>query len=380
MMRCAKCGLPETYETIEFDSSGVCNICRNAERKRTEDWGAKRWALTAMVDAYRGRHPYDCLVPFSGGKDSTFTLWYIVAQLRLKPLVVQFDHGFMRPGLLDNNERTFRRLGVEVHHFRPNWHLVKRVMLEALIRKGDFCWHCHTGIFAYPMHVALKERVPLIFWGEPSTEYTAYYRPGEVEEVDETRFDRFVNLGITAEDMAGMIRRDSDFDFRDLAPFTYPKASELRKLGVRSVCLGSYIPWDTRKQSEIIARELGWAGDEVEGVPARYRFEKIECGMQGVRDYIKWLKRGYSRVTQMAAIDRRAGKLEADEARAMIEAHEGKRPASLDLFLEYVGITEDEFNAYVAATVVPPHVPDFKAPHGRPVHDMGAWYREPPKA
>jgi hypothetical protein len=45
-----------------------------------------------------------------------------------------------------------------------------------------------------------------------------------------------------------------------------------------------------------------------------------------------------------------------------------------------VGITEAEFNAYVAATVVPPHVPEFKAPHGRPVHDMGAWYREPPKA
>jgi hypothetical protein len=102
--------------------------------------------------------------------------------------------------------------------------------------------------------------------------------------------------------------------------------------------------------------------------------------MQGVRDYIKWLKRGYSRVTQMAAIDRRAGKLEPAEAQAMIDAHEGKRPASLDLFLEYVGITEAEFNAYVAATVVPPHVPDFNAPRGSPVHDMGQWYREPPKA
>ena len=94
-------------------------------------------------------------------------------------------------------------------------------MLEALVRKGDFCWHCHTGIFSYPMHVALKFDVPLIIWGEPSSEYTAYYdyRDQEVEEVDEARFNRFVNIGINAEDMAGMIRHDFSFDPRDLAPF-----------------------------------------------------------------------------------------------------------------------------------------------------------------
>ena len=83
----------------------------------------------------------------------------------------------------------------------------------------------------------------LIFWGEPSSEYTAYYdyRDDEVEEVDETRFNRFINLGITAEDMAGMISHDFKFDPRDLAPFTYPPVRDLRRLGYRSVSLGSYI-------------------------------------------------------------------------------------------------------------------------------------------
>jgi N-acetyl sugar amidotransferase len=380
MKTCARCGLPETYETLEIGGDGVCNICRASDTKTATDWIQRGSDLHALVESYRGKHPYDCIVPFSGGKDSTFTLWYLVTHYRLKPLVVMFDHGFMRPTLLANNERTCKRLGVDVHRFTPNWHLVKRVMLEALIRKGDFCWHCHTGIFAYPMQVALKERVPLIFWGEPSTEYTAYYAPGEVEEVDETRFDRFVNLGITAEDMAGMIKRDFDFDFRDLAPFTYPQASALRQLGVRSVCLGSYIPWDTAKQSQIIARELGWNGDEVEGMPLRYGYEKIECHLQGVRDYIKWLKRGYSRVTQMTALDLRKGRIDPVHARRLIGEYEGKRPASLDLFLEYVGITEDEFNAYVAATVVPPHVPDFQRETGIKPHDFEQWYREPARA
>ena len=118
-------------------------------------------------------------------------------------------------------------------------------------------------------------------WGEPSSEYTAYYdyRDDEVEEVDETRFNRFVNLGITAEDMAGMIRDGFDFDERDLKPFTYPPRRELKRLRYRSLCLGSFIPWDVKTQSKVIMEELGWQGDQVEGMPqGMYTYEKKNAG------------------------------------------------------------------------------------------------------
>jgi N-acetyl sugar amidotransferase len=381
LVRCKKCGLPETYETIEFDVEGVCNVCRATEFKQTRvDWRARREEFRAIVESYRGRHDYDCIIPFSGGKDSTFTLYHMVKEYGVKPLVVQFNHGFMRPNLLKNNERTFKRLGVDVLSFTPNWKLVRRVMLEALVRKGDFCWHCHTGIFAYPMHVAIKYRVPLIVWGEPSTEYTAYYayKDGETEEVDETRFNRFINLGITAEDMAGMIRADFDFDSRDLIPFTYPPVRDLKKLMCRSLCLGSYMPWDTKKQAALIQEKLGWQGDQVEGMPwDAYPYEKIECYMQGVRDYIKFLKRGYSRVSQMTALDLRNGRISKEAADALVQEYEGQRPASLQLFLDYLSITEDEFNAIVLNTVVPPHVPDFSTIEDSPrTADNEQWYRE----
>lgn len=381
LVLCVRCGLPETYETIEFDSEGVCNICRQKEFRDVEiDWAARRKTLGELVEQYRGKHEYDCIVPFSGGKDSTFTLHYLVKEFGIKPLVVQFNHGFLRPTLLKNNERTFRQLGVEVLSFTPNWKVVKRVMLESLIRKGDFCWHCHTGIYSYPMHVALKYNTPLIFWGEPSSEYTAYYdyRDDEVEEVDETRFNRFINLGITAEDMAGMISHDFKLDPRDLAPFTYPPIRDLRRLGYRSVSLGSYIPWDVRSQAQLIQDELGWEGDEVENMPpGLYRYEKIECYVQGVRDYIKFLKRGYHRVTQMTALDLRNGRIEKAEAERLVREFENKRPPSLDIFLEYLDITEEEFNGIVLNTVVPPHQPDFDAiTPGRKTWDFDLWYRE----
>ena len=381
LKQCNTCNLPETYETIEFDGEGACNICRQKEFKDTEiDWNARKEQLIKLVEQYRGKYAYDCIVPFSGGKDSTFTLLYLMKEFKIKPLVVQFNHGFMRQGLLKNNERTFRKLGVDVISFTPNWQLVKRLMLEALVRKGDFCWHCHTGIYSYPMHLAIQQQVPLIFWGEPSSEYTAYYdyRDDEVEEVNEEKFNRSTNLGITAEDMAGMIEGDFDLDPRDLKPFSYPPLRDLKKLGYRSVCLGSYIPWDVKKQVEIIQTELGWEGDQVEGMPwSEYPYEKIECHMQGVRDYIKYLKRGYSRVTQMTALDLRNKRITPEKARELIDEYEGLKPPSLMLFLEYLGITEDEFNSIVAKTVVPPHQPNFNADFSPKTTDYNNWYREP---
>ncbi len=381
LKRCKACNLPETYETIEFDAYGICNICRQKEFKDSAiNWSARKAQLDELIEQYRGKYAYDCIVPFSGGKDSTFTLYQLVHEYRLKPLVVQFNHGFMRQGLLKNNERTFRNLGVDVISFTPNWQLVKRLMLEALVRKGDFCWHCHTGIYSYPMHVALQQQVPLIFWGEPSSEYTAYYdyRDDQIEEVDEEKFNRSTNLGITAEDMAGMISGDFEFDPRDLRPFSYPPLRDLKKLGYRSVCLGSYIPWDVKKQVGIIMKELGWQGDQVEGMPwDNYPYEKIECHLQGVRDYIKYLKRGYGRVTQMTALDLRNGRISLEKARHLIDEYEGKKPPSLILFLEYLGISEEEFNTIVAKTVVPPYVPNFNAEFAPKTSDYDNWYREP---
>lgn len=381
LKKCSRCGLPETYETIEFDDFGVCNICLQTTFKNEQiDWPGRLKMLESLVEDYRGKYSYDCVVPFSGGKDSTYTLWFLVKKLGLKPLVVQFNHGFMRPQLLENNEKTFKQLGVDVISFTPNWRVVKLLMKESFIRKGDFCWHCHTGIFSYPMHIALKFNVPLIFWGEPSSEYTAYYdyRDDKIEAVDEERFNRIVNLGLTGEDMREILRDKEGFDPRDFDPYTYPASKDLKNAEIKSITLGSFIPWDTKRHSAVISEELGWHGDQVEGMPpGLYDYEKIECFMQGSRDYIKYLKRGYGRVTQMTALDLRKGVMERDEADKLINEFEGKRPPSLDILLEYLDMSESEFQEIVMDMAVPPQKPFFESIQiGPKTDDFGNWYRE----
>jgi len=108
MRKCNNCLLPETYETIEIDSNdNSCNMCKTSKFKEENvDWGKRKNMLDKVIEKYRGKYDYDCIVPFSGGKDSTFTLLYLIEEYNIKPLVVRFNHGFMR----SNHERNVEKV------------------------------------------------------------------------------------------------------------------------------------------------------------------------------------------------------------------------------------------------------------------------------
>lgn len=374
LTRCKRCTLPITWETIYFDKQGICNICRNWEVKKNRiDWNEREKQFQKIIKEIKQKKAsYDCVVPFSGGKDSTYTLWRLIKIYRLKPLVVSFDHGFYRPITLLNRTKTFRKLGVDVITFTPNWKIVKKLMFESLFRKGDFCWHCHVGITAYPMQIAVKFKIPLVIWGEGGGEYEGYFKFSELEETDEWKFNRRANIGIRAEDMAGFL----DLELRDLEPYLYPTKKELRR--IKSLPLGKFIPWDVKKQVKIIKKELDWQEDEIEsGYPGK-TYEKIECMFTGIRDYIKYIKRGFARITHLTTLDIRHGRLKRKKAIELINKYEGRKPRSLELFLNYLGISEAEFNKIILKHIIPPAVKinPKSLKYGKILKDQKNWYRE----
>ena len=342
MRKCTRCLVPETVDTITFDEQGVCSVCRQIETKKDViDWGARWTQLQEIIGEYQGKGLYDCIVPYSGGKDSVFQLYYIVRVLKLKPLVVRYNHWGYRPLVDENNTSVFKQLGVDVVELTTSFHTVRETMLEAFKRRGDFCWHCHTGIYAGVMHMAVRFEVPLLFWGESTAEYHSWYTFEDMEEVDEKRFNRLMNQGITADDMYEFL--EGRVERRDLWMFDYPKRKDLLRLKVRSICLGNYIEWDTKANVELIKRELGWKGQQVEGVPPEYDYEKIECTFQGMRDFSKFVKRGYGRANHLLSIDIRNGLKTREEATEIERQYDGKRPASMDWYLDIMKLSEQEY-------------------------------------
>jgi len=98
--------------------------------------------------------------------------------------------------------------------------------------------------------------------------------------------------------------------------------------------------------------------------------------MQGVRDYIKFIKRGYTRPSHLVAIDVRHGRLTKEQGEEMVREYEGRRPPSLDLFLQFVGLSEEEFLEVAMSHQVSPyrHDPSAVTP-GEKMADFDAWDR-----
>jgi hypothetical protein len=110
LKRCTKCLLPETMPYISFDSEGVCNYChhykpRNNPRPKEE--------LFALVEPYRRGHGADCIVPFSGGRDSCYGLHLVVNELKMKPVTYTYDWGMVTDLGRRNISRMCAKLGVE---------------------------------------------------------------------------------------------------------------------------------------------------------------------------------------------------------------------------------------------------------------------------
>lgn len=110
LKRCTKCLLPETMPYISFDSKGVCNYCnhykpRNNPKPKDE--------LFNLVEPYRRKHGADCIVPFSGGRDSCYGLHLIINELKMKPITYTYDWGMVTDLGRRNISRMCAALGVE---------------------------------------------------------------------------------------------------------------------------------------------------------------------------------------------------------------------------------------------------------------------------
>lgn len=108
--RCSKCLLTETMPFINFDADGVCNYCRNYKPRNKP---RPKEELFNLVESYRRLHGNDCLVPFSGGRDSCYGLHLIVKELEMKPITYTYDWGMVTDLGRRNISRMSAELGVE---------------------------------------------------------------------------------------------------------------------------------------------------------------------------------------------------------------------------------------------------------------------------
>jgi glutamine---fructose-6-phosphate transaminase (isomerizing) len=147
LRRCTRCILPETFPFITFDTQGVCNYCHHHVPLRPKGEAA----LAAVAEQHRdtGAKGHDCLVPFSGGRDSSYALHYIVKELGLRPLAFSYDWGMLTDLGRRNQARMCGALGVE--HILVSADIRKK---RENIRKNVTAWLQRPHLGTIPLFMA----------------------------------------------------------------------------------------------------------------------------------------------------------------------------------------------------------------------------------
>ncbi len=341
MKYCSACVTPNTRPHLTLDADGVCNACEAARQKGGDiDWDSRASSFSDVArSAVEQGREYDCLIPVSGGKDST---WQVVTCLEagLHPLAVTWKTP-ARTELGARNLANLVSLGVDHIDFQVNPKVEAQFMLKALDRFGSTAIPMHMSLFNVPLKLAARYEIPLVVWGENSAfEYggTEEERTGSV--MDSTWLRKYgITQGTTAEDWI-----DAELTRADLSPYFGPTPEELQAKGTRAVFLGYYYPWDP-ETSLRVARQHGFES-RVEGPKlGLYDYADIDCDFISIHHWIKWYKFGFTRLFDNLSLEIRAGRSTREQAIEVIcETGEQRPSADIRAFCSFVGISEQSFD------------------------------------
>lgn len=342
---CRSCVMPDTKPDLYFDEEGICNACRSYERRTVIDWENRYQELLELLDKYRSKDGgnWDCIVPVSGGKDSTYQVVRIL-QLGLNPLCVTSTTCDLSV-IGRRNIENLKRLGVDYIEISPNPRIRAKLNRIGLTQVGDISWPEHVGIFTIPVRAAVQFNVPLIVWGENSqNEYGGPAAVADNNILTRRWLEEFGGLlGLRVSDLIGL----EGIEARHLIPYTYPSDEELARVGVTGLFLGYYLPWDGLSNA-LIAQANGFTAyhNTVEGSMVNY--ENLDNYQTGIHDYFKFLKFGFGRATDLACLHVRRGRLTRTDALSIVQRLDGKFPWTylgkpLEDILKRINMTVEEF-------------------------------------
>jgi N-acetyl sugar amidotransferase len=322
---CTRCLYPETKPDLHFDADGVCSACRNFDSRDDVDWGQRQQEFLDIVGRYRSADgsDYDCIVPVSGGKDSTYQVLRLLEH-GLNPLCVTATTDSLSD-IGRRNIENIKSLGVDYLEVTLNPVVRRAINRLALRQIGDISWPEHVAIFTVPIRVAVHYGIRLVVWGEnPQHEYGGPAAATQGNTLDRRWLEEFGGLlGFRVSDLIG----EEGIEKRHLIQYTYPSDEALRAVGLTGIFLGHYFPWDGYSNA-LYAKAHGFETLPmlVEGSIADY--ENLDNHQTGIHDYFKFLKYGFGRATDIACNHIRRGRLSRADGLTLVKRHDGRFPST----------------------------------------------------
>ncbi len=177
MKRCVTCVLPESFPGIKFNEEGVCNFCAGFKGKEDLQEEKKEYSdkFDSLIAGIKGKSEYDCTLSYSGGKDSTYTLYLLKEVYGLRVLALVLDNGFLSEQSYKNIHSITDNLGVDSMVFKPDFKVLKKIFSHAvdnpmyspksLERASTICTSCIGLVKFIFLKIAIDKKIPLMAWG-----------------------------------------------------------------------------------------------------------------------------------------------------------------------------------------------------------------------
>lgn len=338
MKYCQKCLMPTSRPGIILNEEGICGGCLGfQEKKETIDWSKREEELNTILDTYRGKGDYDCLIPVSGGKDSTWQV-YTMLQKGMKPLAITIKCQY-RTELGQKNLDNLISLGVDHIDFTVNPKVDSAFMLKSFEEMGNPSLVEHMIMWSTIIKTALRHDIKLIVWAENS----ALEYGGTTEDRQKLRMDYEwirkygVTNGTFAEDWV-----DENLTLDKLSSYVLPEESNLNSAGIENLFLGMYMEWepeDIAKKSQSVGFE--WAENPVLGL---HPFVGVDCDFRVVHHFMKWYKFGITKLWDNLAIEIREGRMTRDDAINYLKENTEPIPMKeIKTFCTYLNISVERF-------------------------------------
>ena len=337
--------MPDSRPRIEFGADGVCNACKNAEDKDRIDWDARRAEFLDLVEALRPKSgAYDCIVPWSGGKDSSTIAHKLKFEFGLNPLLVTFSP------LLPNevgarNREELVRLGFDHLMIRPNQKVARRLARRFFVERGNPKVAWDAGINAAPLQVAARYGIPLVFYAEHGeSEYGGRVLSEEHRKVRD--------LAEVLEHQIGDDPRnwlDEEIEERDLAPYLYPEPEDVERAGVKALYFAWFFRWSMYENYEYIRDRIEFRTEPKGRTDGTFtNFDSLDDKIDNLYYYMQFVKFGFGRATRDACRLIQNRQMSRDEGLRAARDYDDEFPSThFRENLDYLGLGEPEFTEIV---------------------------------
>ena len=347
---CKSCVTPSSRPRVYFNDEGICNACTSAEEKKKIDWEKRKKEFLVLVEdikkySKKNNNNYDCIIPWSGGKDSTSIALKLKNEFDLNPLLVTFSP-LITNKCGQHNREELLKLGFDSIFFRPNQKVAKLLAKRFFIERGNPKVGWEAGINSVPIKTAINYNIPFVFYAEHGeSEYGGLVLSEESKKKRDITEVIEHQIGDYPENW-----QNEDINLKDLEPYIYPTQKKLSENKITAYYFSYFFRWSMFENYKYVKKIMPNFQENPDGRTngTFTDFDSLDDKIDSLYYYMQYIKFGFGRAVRDTSRFIQNSQMSRNEALEIVKKYDGEFPKNdLKEVLEYLNLNNFDFEEII---------------------------------